>query len=400
MRRRRMLALLGIGGTSGCLRLAGEDTSTRRTATRTTADSTRTQSTTTTRGGTAQSETAEETETTAEPDAPLLADADALERRWTGPEYVSGMALHDDGVFVENEEVVALDRAQGFERWQPYPDRVRDFTVEGDGLFVGTRDGSVVGIDLASREERWRYDGTDLDSAIRAGSSSVVFGEERGGGAAVVCLDAADGTERWRVETENPVSELSPPGDGAVVFGTTGGPSIQCHDLQTGTRRWLSEESHTAMTPLVRNGTAYVPVYRRVIAFDAATGDIEWEYPLPDGAERFEGRSPGQPPVRRDGVLYVPAQEGGLAAIDSQTGQGVWFYEVPESRGGLVTVADGAVWFGTENAVHRVGAATGDGEIIGRFTAETNGLFGLEVDSGTLFVAPSPTAVRAFDVVD
>ncbi|WP_323676432.1 PQQ-binding-like beta-propeller repeat protein [Halorubellus sp. PRR65] len=390
MRRRRFLALVGIGGTAGCLRLAGEDTATRRTATRTTGASTTAPAATTTAAE----------ETTTAPNAPLLADADALDRRWKGPEYASGMAVHDDDVFVAKEGVIALDRARGFERWQPHPDdHVRHFAVEGDALFVGTEDGQVVAIDLATRSERWRYAGTDLDSGVRTGSSSVVFGEERGDGGAVVCLDAADGTERWRVETENAVSELSPPGDDVVVFGTTGGPTVQCQDLQTGTRRWLSEESHPAMTPLVRNGTAYVPVYNRVLAFDVDTGTVEWESRPPDGADRFQGRSPGDRLVLRDDVLYVPTSMGGLVAVRAQTGDIAWVYDVPESANGLVAVDDDAVWFGTETAVHRVDATTGDGEMIGRFSAETNDLFGFEVAGGTLFVAPSPTAVRAFDAV-
>jgi outer membrane protein assembly factor BamB len=401
MRRRRVLAVLAAGGVSGCLRLAGEETTRRGTAT------TRRTSAETTPAGTATStgttpEESTETSTETEPErSPLLADAPALELRWTGPEYASGLAPAGDDVVVEDSGLVALDAEAGFRRWEPFPDdNVRRFAVDGDLLVVGTRDGDAVGIDLASREERWRYEGTDFQTAIRVASGAVVFGEGRADGGAVVCLDRAAGSERWRVETAERVSDVSAPATGVVLFGTNGGPNLEVHDVESGARRWRHEEFHPAMAPVAADDTGYVASADEVVAYDVANGDVRWEASVPERADQFEALSPRTVPVVRDGRLYVPVHEGGVLALDATSGDRAWFYEIPDTDGGVVVPDGDAVWYADEVAVHRVDASTGEGDVVGYFERDTTDLGGFAVADDTVFVAPTPTAVRAFDVVD
>jgi len=399
MRRRRVLAALAAGGVSGCLRLAGEETTERETATRTR-----------TNAGTAPAETepATSTGTTAEettenePErSPLLAAAPQLELRWEGPAYASRLAPAGDDVVVEKSGLLALDADAGFRRWQPFPDDdVRRFAVDGDLLVVGTRDGGVVGIDLSKREERWRYGGTDFQTAVRVGSGAVVFGEDRADGGAVVCLDRADGSERWRVETDERVSNVSAPAAGVVLFGTNGGPNLEVHDLESGARRWRHEEFHPAMAPVAADDTAYVASTDAVVAYDVANGDVRWAASVPERAERFDAFSARTAPVLRDGRLHVPVVDGGVLALDANAGERAWFYEVPDTEYGVVAVDGDAAWYADEVAVHRVDARTGDGGLVGYLERDANGLNDFAVADGTVFVAPTSTAVKAFDVVD
>lgn len=403
MQRRRVLAVLAAGGVSGCLRLAGEETTERETATstRTNAETTSAETeTTTSRGSTSEESTEESTET--EPErSPLLADAPELELRWEGPEYARALALAGDDVLVEKSGLIALDADAGFRRWQPFPDdNVRRFAVDGDLLVVGTRDGDVVGIDLSSREERWRYDGTDFETAIRVGSGALVFGEERSDGGAVVCLDRADGSERWRVETDESVSELSAPAAGVVMFGTNGGPNLEVHDLQSGARRWRHEEFHPAMAPVAADDTAYVASAFDVVAYDLANGDVRWEASIPERAERFEAYSPRTVPVLGGGRLHLPVVDGGVLALDANSGERTWFHEVPNTDNAIVALDGDAVWFANDVAVHRVDGRTGEGDLVGYFERGANGLNDFAVGNDAVFVAPTSTAVTAFDVVD
>jgi outer membrane protein assembly factor BamB len=399
MRRRRVLAVLAAGGVSGCLRLAGEETTGQKTATRTqtNAETTSAETETATSTGT----TAEESTETEPERSPLLADAPQLELRWEGSEYANELALAGDDVLVEQSGLVALDADAGFRRWEPFPDdNVRRFAVDGDLLVVGTRDGDVVGIDLSNREERWRYEGTDFQTAIRVGSGAVVFGEDRAEGGAVVCLERADGSERWRVETDERVAEVSAPAAGVVLFGTNGGPNLEVHELGSGARRWRHEEFHPAMAPVAADDTAYVASAFGVVAYDIASGDVRWEASVPERAERFEAYSPRTLPVLGDGRLHVPVVDGGVLALDANSSERTWFYEVPDTDNAIVALDGDAVWFANEVAVHRVDGRTGEGDLVGYFERDANGLNDFAVADDTVFVAPTSTAAKAFDVVD
>jgi outer membrane protein assembly factor BamB len=405
MRRRRLLALLGIGGTSGCLRLASDDATTQRTTTRGPTSETETAPEPATTNDTATEtteSTAEPTEesTTTEPAEPTLAEAPELDVRWDGPEHTAGLAVGDSDVYVDNSGLEALDRARGFRRWQPFPnDDVRHFTLDAGDLFVGTEDGRVVAVNTETRSRRWTYEGTDLDSRVRVGADAVVFGEERGDGGALVCLERESGAERWRVETDDGISDLSPPGSDVVVFGTTGRANIRARDLGGGERRWFSSESHTAMAPLVADGTAYVPTAFEVLAFDVASGDVVWRYRLPEAGERFSGDAVERPPRLHDGVLLLPVERGGLAAVNATTGRGEWFYEVSGSKSATVALDGSDAWFADRRGVHRVGMGSGDGRRIGRYGTDAGSVEGLMADGDALFLSTTFGGVDAFDIV-
>ncbi len=76
-----------------------------------------------------------------------------------------------------------------------------------DDAVVGTASGDVVAFDRTSGREQWRAAGPDEGSVVSAArfNGGVVVGER--GPAGSVRAYAADGTERWRVETADDVGD-------------------------------------------------------------------------------------------------------------------------------------------------------------------------------------------------
>lgn len=393
MRRRRLLALLGVGGTAGCLRLAGDDETTGAASTTEPSGPSRD---TASAGSTGEPTT----ESTRRPETPTLGESEALDVRWAALGGAGGIGVDDADVYVVHDGVQALGRSRGDRRWEPFPaDGVRHLTLDRTDLFIGTNDGRVVVLDTDERSRRWTYEGTDLDTRVRVGEDVVVFGEQRDDGGALVCLERASGAERWRVETDGVVSDLAPPASGVVVFSATGRANVRARDLESGDRRWFSDESHTAMAPLVADGMAYVPTPFEVLAYDVASGDIAWRYELPDAGERFSGDVAASPPVLSDDVLCLPVERGGLAGVDVAAERGAWFYGVAESKRSTVAVADGEAWFADRGGVHRVDIASGEGRTIGRHGGEVGNVESLVVDDEALFLSTTFGGVGAFDVV-
>ena len=132
----------------------------------------------------------------------------SLSVNWAG-----GPVLVDDLVIASSGDGVihAYDVASGNERWSIPPvtvppgtliDPTRDFrgiTVAGRILVSGSLTGEVVGYDLDSRQEQWRYSAGRLGSVIFRieAMGDVVYVPFAGG--TLVALRGTDGAELWRV---------------------------------------------------------------------------------------------------------------------------------------------------------------------------------------------------------
>lgn len=132
----------------------------------------------------------------------------SLSVNWAG-----GPVLVDDLVVVSSGDGVihALDVTTGDERWAIPPvtvqpgnliDPTRDFrglAVSGRILVSGSLTGEIIGYDLDSREERWRYSAGRLGSVMFRieAINDVVYVPFAGG--TLLALRAGDGAELWRV---------------------------------------------------------------------------------------------------------------------------------------------------------------------------------------------------------
>lgn len=173
--------------------------------------------------------------------------------------------------------------------WPQWRGAGRDGTSPETGLFVGwSGDGPPV---------LWRADlGEGFSSvSIAQGRAYTMFAE--GVDEFAVCLDAASGTELWRVRIDSKFEE-----------GTGNGPRS---------------------TPTVFDGVAYVLSARgRLYAFDAETGDRLWRRNLRKlfGSGLQGWGYAASPLVEGDLLILQPGGGNGrsIAALDRATGEVVW----------------------------------------------------------------------------
>jgi alcohol dehydrogenase (cytochrome c) len=87
---------------------------------------------------------------------------------------------------------------------------------------------------------------------------------------------------------------------------------------------WAMEPGTNQPTPLVADGIMYLPNSGDVVqAFDAATGDLIWEYrrQLPDDADL---ESPSRNIAIYDDKVFTTTEDGFVVALDARTGAVAW----------------------------------------------------------------------------
>ncbi|MFJ5264390.1 PQQ-binding-like beta-propeller repeat protein [Streptomyces sp. NPDC088387] len=194
-------------------------------------------------------------------------------------------AVADDLVYVTSFEVHALDVATGRRRFK-------------------------------TRDVAWSM--AVADGRVHASDGPTLF-----------ALDARQGTDLWRLQTEAWVYSLKAE-RGTVLTGTRGG-GVQAWEASGGQKLWelsgaQSDFESPEAGPALYDGTAYVWQDARLRALDARTGEERWSYPIGDAA------SCGGVPVRltpaADGYVYISAGTRVLA-VDIASGHVKWHFEAP-----------------------------------------------------------------------
>ncbi|WP_051580074.1 serine/threonine-protein kinase [Pseudonocardia acaciae] len=254
-------------------------------------------------------------------------DAATGQRRWAThmgyiPPYeavvgVRVAAAEDVAYATAANRVVALDSATGQVRWTHLVARrfAGSPRAEGGRVFV-TSDADIEALDRATGAPLWRRGtGAEYSSYLAVSGGLVVQTSWLLG---VVCVDAATGAPRWKVDGDRVLGRNSVPVvAGGVVLMSGRDERIHALELDTGTERWARPDQAAGagtanLTPAADGGTAFTgnSTNGRVYAFDLATGATRWRYRT--GAELT-------------GINYLAARAGTvyLAGISSPTVQAV-----------------------------------------------------------------------------
>ena len=285
-----------------------------------------------------------------------------LDLRDVAPRFTPGVVLAaaDDGV-------VAFERDTGAIRWDAtLGERANTPVVAGGRAVVSTWEGSLVALDLADGRVAWRVPlpGPALGPAATDGSV-VVATWASGRAAGAVAVEAADGRPRWAVPLEgDAVSGPAIAGGGgggagpAIVVVVAGDIAAHGLDLADGTERWRTdtEGAGSPEVPPLALGDSEVLVAHRLgglALLDAATGRSRWTVSSDGVAVRG-----GPAGVAPDGPFAFPLDDGRVlvAAPGQETGY-------VGSRGRVSGVAlgpGGILLMGTrEGAVNGVLALSG-----------------------------------------
>jgi outer membrane protein assembly factor BamB len=275
-------------------------------------------------------------------------------------------------VHSDDGDLYALDPTTGTERWRAHisdVDRIpmgsensrnnnyASSAVVADGIvYVGGFDGSVVALDLAGGEERWRFSaGATVAATPAVADGRVFFGSFNG---KIYALDATSGRELWQVDTGAAVVSSPLVFDDLVVIGSRS-YDILALDVATGERAWKHYYwfSWIESSAVEQDGVGYVGASdgQDLLALDLADGEVLWRFDT-------HGSAWPQPAVTQDAVFigtlgfadYWANHNGAFFAVDRQTGQPIWqfpqerpgeadswgFAASPAVSGGLVFAAD------------------------------------------------------------
>lgn len=287
--------------------------------------------------------------------------------------------------------VEARDRFKGKRLWQS-----RVGTVER-GFFAG--------LNFMDKG-----DTSFVSGGVGAGEGLVIVGTTH---AAAIALDAADGTERWRVQLSSEVLSQPVTGDGLVYLQTSDGRLVAL-GAKDGARHWTFDTQVPALTlrgtgaPVYSGGLVFAGFANgKVGAFRSLSGEPIWEQRvmLPQGrseldrivdvdgsplvtgsaiyAASYQGRVSALRPAdgtelwEREassyldlaegyGNVYVVDEKGIVTAIDQQTASVAWEQRSLFRRGLSAPVAVGSyLLVGDEDGYVHV-LAQSDGRLLGR----------------------------------
>lgn len=328
-------------------------------------------------------------------------------------------------------ELPALERAQevrvlwsarigGADRFAFAP------ALVGDAVFAAARDGTVVRLDAAKGEERWRASvERRLSAGAGASERTVVVATEEG---EVLALGAADGKLRWRARVSSEVLAAPALGAGLVLVRSVDN-RIFAFGEDDGKRRWVYQRPAASL--IVRNpagvaiagDAAYVGFSGgRLAALALANGAVRWEstVAIPKGATELERVTDvvGTPQVQGREVCAA-AYQGRVACFEAANGRVVWARElssltgvaldarhayVADDRGGVHALdrSNGRSLWKQDKLTHRqlsqpgaVGNTVAVGDLAGyvHFLSRDNGAFVARHASGGGAVRAAPVSL-------
>jgi outer membrane protein assembly factor BamB len=191
-------------------------------------------------------------------------------------------------------------------------------------VYVGSYDGHVYAIDLASGEQKWAFAGGSFKAPPTVVDGAVYIGDEDDG--IFYCLSAADGKKRWEYDA------------GATI---TGGANVAGDLVLFGSHDSTLHAVHRADgKPAWKYRTKQGPVYGSVVVanghtFLAGCDNMLHIVDVKDGGgiAQIEMSGPsGSTAAFVDGKLYVPNMGNEVQAIDLAKRKIAWSFESRESQ--------------------------------------------------------------------
>jgi outer membrane protein assembly factor BamB len=303
-----------------------------------------------------------------------------------------------------------VERAEG-PLAPPAIDRDTNLIVFTEGSGPGRS--AVVAVDLASRTQRWRLSIEDISRGGPTIADGTVFVGSRD--RFVYAIDAERGTLRWKKRLEAN-AEVAPAVTGGKVYavsenGRTGDARLYALDAATGKSIWSYSPRGVAIgvaSPTVAAGRVFVGFGdRQVRAFDQASGDLQWSAPVRDFFS-FHATL-----AFFDGDVYAMDTGGGVYRFDGATGDLRWDYQFPsfvswsaplivgtsvfvgmdDGTAAAIDVGSGHLRWNTRLVTGPLGALVPAGELlITTSNSERGGLVAFQHDAaGVLLDVPSPT---------
>ena len=234
-----------------------------------------------------------------------------------------------------NDTLYAMDTTTGKAKWKYGTGKQLQSspTIEKGNIIFASYDGNVYSLNDATGVINWIYStgGTDsfysspcIGHAVHDSSShplTTTFVYVGGLSGAVYEINAADGSLRWKFQTQAAVKSSPTIFGGNCVVGSNDF-RIYCIDTVLGTKRWaestfykvISSPFADANTQAVFAGSCDYNLY----AVNILDGTTKWKFPSPSGSLFMSS------PLVYNGLVYIGGFDQYLYAIRASTGDLVW----------------------------------------------------------------------------
>ena len=269
-----------------------------------------------------------------------LADGKPIWKHESESGYIAAAAVQGDRVIVCNYdgEVLCLSRSDGSELWKFKTEAQIDSgaTFYQGAALVTSEDGNLYCLSLEDGSLRWKYETGDQLRCSAAVAGDVTF---LGGCDSV--LHIVDLQTGKAIENDLPLG--SPTGSTpavaprAAVVPTHAG-TILAFDWREAKELWRFEDTDLTQeirtSPALGDSLVYItPRNKRVLALDAASGEVRWEHVLRKRADSS--------PAFADGRVWVAAADGQILALDAASGEVRWREQRTGSFTASPAIADG-----------------------------------------------------------
>ena len=210
-----------------------------------------------------------------------------------------------------------------------HPEECATGALVGSKLVLGSRGGSVVGVDVGSGAVSWSTPisgGIDGDARFDKARGQVYVGSDDG---YLYAIEPAKGAIRWSSKFKGAV-DRGPEIGSSGLFVATAADRVFAVDPSDGKTRWQYEREtpegftiHGNAVPRQHGAVVYAGFSDGYLAaLQAETGDLLWSRSLAAASEQFVDVDAN--PIVLGDKLFAASFSGGLYALRAKDGEVLW----------------------------------------------------------------------------
>ncbi len=221
-----------------------------------------------------------------------------------------------------------------------HPEECASGALVGNRLVLGSRGGSVVGVDVGSGSIAWSTPisgGVDGEARYDKERDQVYVGSDDG---FLYAVNPKTGAIRWSSKFKGPVDHAPEIGSSGL-FLATASDRVFAVDPADGKMRWQYEREtpegftiHGYAVPRQAGKSVYAGFSDGyIVSLQAETGDLLWSRSLAAASEQFVDVD--ATPLVQDDKLFAASFSGGVYALRPKDGEVLW-HTLMDGTGSLV----------------------------------------------------------------